>query len=173
VVTGPAAQLGSDDNLPTVEDIADHWDRINNISGAKELDDANAATIDLMTPAVAETDTQVKSAKDAGGTDIQVVFDQLAKTFQADAAQGVDVVFQFVISGTGGGEWSCTIRNQTCAIDHGRHDKPTCILKIDAQEFSAMINGQLPPMQAFTLGKLKIEGDVMKSQLIEKLFKIG
>jgi hypothetical protein len=28
-------------------------------------------------------------------------------------------------------------------------------------------------MQAFTSGKLQIEGDVMKSQLLEKLFKIG
>ena len=28
-------------------------------------------------------------------------------------------------------------------------------------------------MQAYTRGKLKIEGDIMKSQLIEKLFKFG
>ena len=42
-----------------------------------------------------------------------------------------------------------------------------------AGDFGAMIGGRLPPMQAFTSGKLKIEGDVMKSQLIEKLFKIG
>jgi putative sterol carrier protein len=27
-------------------------------------------------------------------------------------------------------------------------------------------------MQAYTSGKLRIEGDIMKSQLIEKLFKI-
>jgi putative sterol carrier protein len=28
-------------------------------------------------------------------------------------------------------------------------------------------------MQAFTSGRLKIEGDLMKSQLLEKLFKFG
>jgi len=28
-------------------------------------------------------------------------------------------------------------------------------------------------MQAYTSGKLKIEGDIMKSQLLGKLFKIG
>jgi len=33
-----------------------------------------------------------------------------------------------------------------------------------------MMNGKLPAMQAYTTGKLKIEGDIMKSQLIEKLF---
>jgi putative sterol carrier protein len=40
-------------------------------------------------------------------------------------------------------------------------------------DFLAMMGGTLAPMQAFTSGKLKIEGDVMKSQLLEKLFKIG
>jgi putative sterol carrier protein len=38
-------------------------------------------------------------------------------------------------------------------------------------DFLRLISGQLPAMQAFTSGKLKIEGDLMKSQLIEKLFK--
>ena len=33
------------------------------------------------------------------------------------------------------------------------------------------MSGKLQAMQAFTGGKLKIEGDLMKSQLIEKLFK--
>jgi len=32
-------------------------------------------------------------------------------------------------------------------------------------------SGRLNAMSAFTSGKLKIEGDLMKSQLIEKLFK--
>ena len=40
-----------------------------------------------------------------------------------------------------------------------------------APDFLAMMAGRLPPMQAFNTGKLKIEGDIMKSQLIEKLFK--
>jgi hypothetical protein len=30
-----------------------------------------------------------------------------------------------------------------------------------------------PPIQAYTSGKLKIEGHIMKSQLLEKLNKIG
>ena len=31
--------------------------------------------------------------------------------------------------------------------------------------------GELNAMAAYTSGKIKIEGDLMKSQLIEKLFK--
>jgi putative sterol carrier protein len=40
-------------------------------------------------------------------------------------------------------------------------------------DFLAMMAGSLPAMQAYTSGKLKIEGDIMKSQLLEKLFSFG
>jgi putative sterol carrier protein len=38
-------------------------------------------------------------------------------------------------------------------------------------DFVKMIQGQLNAMSAYTSGKLKVEGDLMKSQLIQKLFK--
>jgi putative sterol carrier protein len=91
--------------------------------------------------------------------------------FVADAASGVDVVFQYTISGKGGGDWYSAIKDQTCQVNSGSHDKPNCTLKMDAADFLDMMNGKLPAMQAYTSGKLKIEGDIMKSQLIEKLFK--
>ena len=40
------------------------------------------------------------------------------------------------------------------------------------EDFLKMITGELNAMSAYTGGKLKIEGDLMKSQLIEKLFKL-
>ena len=95
------------------------------------------------------------------------------KTFKAEAAAGVDVVFQFSISGAGGGDWNCVIKDGTCAIEAGTHAKPGCTLKMAAADFMAMMDGRLPAMQAYTSGKLKIEGDIMKSQLLGKLFKIG
>jgi putative sterol carrier protein len=104
--------------------------------------------------------------------DLPGVFKRLAGTFKPEAAKGVDVIFQFSISGPGGGDWSLAIRDQRCDLADGAHAKPTCTLKMAAADFGAMIGGQLPPMQAYTTGKLKIEGDIMKSQLIEKLFAL-
>ncbi|MBL7216503.1 MAG: SCP2 sterol-binding domain-containing protein, partial [Desulfobacteraceae bacterium] len=40
------------------------------------------------------------------------------------------------------------------------------------EDFLKMISGELNAMSAYTGGKLKIEGDLMKSQLVEKLFKL-
>jgi putative sterol carrier protein len=59
-----------------------------------------------------------------------------------------------------------------CTVAPGRAEKPTCTLIMAAADFLDMNAGRLDPLQAFTTGKLKIEGDVMKSQLISKLFRL-
>ncbi len=42
---------------------------------------------------------------------------------------------------------------------------------MEDEDFLELITRKISAMQAFTSGKLKIEGDLMKSQLFEKLFK--
>ena len=88
-----------------------------------------------------------------------------------DAAAGVDVIFQFSISGPKGGDWHVTIKDAVCAVESGTHSSPTTTLKMSDEDFVQYVRGELPAMQAYTAGKLKIEGDLMKSQLVEKLFK--
>jgi putative sterol carrier protein len=99
------------------------------------------------------------------------VFDAMPGAFVAAAAAGVDVVFQYHISGAGGGDWFSIIKGGECRVEAGSHGKPGCTLKMADADFINLMNGKLPAMQAYTSGKLKIEGDIMKSQLIEKLFK--
>ncbi len=171
VMTGRGVHL-SDKELPTVETIADNFDAINSLAGARELGDANAALMDLMTPPAAPEGEKTSPSPEGGNDmDIQAVFDNMASTFKPEAAAGVDVVFQFNISGRAGGDWSAVIKDGACTIAAGQHDKPVCTLKMADGDFAAMMRGKLPAMQAFTSGKLVIEGDIMKSQLLEKLFQ--
>ena len=95
----------------------------------------------------------------------------MAEAFQADKASGVDVVFQYRITGPDGGEWHVIIKDGTCEVTKGEHGSPTTTIIMSDEDFLSLIQGKLNAMQAFTSGKLKIEGDLMKSQLIEKLFK--
>ena len=44
------------------------------------------------------------------------------------------------------------------------------INKVSFEDFVAMLTGELSGMQAWQSGKLKIEGDLMKSQLLERIF---
>jgi len=56
-------------------------------------------------------------------------------------------------------------------VASGIHASPTCTLKINSGDFLDLMNGKVNAMKAYTSGKLKIEGDIMKSQLLEKIFK--
>ena len=93
-------------------------------------------------------------------------------TFKPDAAAGVEVVFQFEIAGPAGGVWHCIIRDQQCTIEKGAYDSATCTLKMKDADFINMMTGKMPAMQAYTSGKLKLTGDIMKSQLLEKVFTL-
>ncbi|MBW1909716.1 MAG: SCP2 sterol-binding domain-containing protein, partial [Deltaproteobacteria bacterium] len=74
-------------------------------------------------------------------------------------------------SGDEGGSWHVTVKDGTCEVAEGSHGSPTTTIKMADEDFIKMITGKLNAMSAFTSGKLKIEGDLMKSQLIEKIFK--
>jgi len=171
ILTGPAIQLGDRDHPPTPEQIRENWERINSMEGAREFKEANSAIFALIT--ASGTDPAAQTATEGGSGDIAALFEKMPETFKADAAAGVDVVFQFNISGKGGGDWYCVIKDRRCAIERGVHDRPVCTLKMADADFLAMMGGTLPAMQAFTSGKLKIEGDIMKSQLLQKLFAFG
>ena len=169
--TGTGIQLGDLDNPPTPEMIRENMDAINSLEGAKEMADANAAIFALISPP-ADTGEGKPAQAGADDLDVEACFAGMQDSFNAEAAEGVHVVFQFGISGSGGGEWNCLIKDKTCTIAAGSHDKPNCTLKMADNDFLDMMTGKLPAMQAYTSGKLQIEGDILKSQLIEKLFTI-
>jgi NAD(P)-dependent dehydrogenase (short-subunit alcohol dehydrogenase family)/putative sterol carrier protein len=174
VVTGPGLTLGSAGTFPALEDIITNLEAISTLEGGKEYSQLNAQVGDVLTalqgPQKAAAPKSAQKAAAKGFETPSAVFEAMPGAFKPDAASGVNVVFQYIISGAGGGNWSCAIRNQSCSVATGQHDSPTCTLKIADADFLDMMNGKLNPMLAYTSGKLKIEGDIMKSQLIEKLF---
>ena len=64
-----------------------------------------------------------------------------------------------------------TVKDGACLVEPGSHGAPTTTIGMGDDDFVKMISGELNAMSAYTGGKLKIGGDLMKSQLIEKLFK--
>ena len=170
VVSGPGTLLGDGQKVPTVEQIHRNWVQVDALEGSQEHGDANAALMAMLVPPVQET-AKAADKPSEGDLTVQTVFEQMPDFFQPEAAAGVDVVFQFSISGPDGGDWHVSVREGTCTVKSGVYGKPTTTLKMADDDFLALIGGQLPAMQAFTSGKLKIEGDLMKSQLIERLFK--
>ena len=168
--------LGDSEQIPEMGEIHQNWSKIDSLRGAQTYHDANAALMDMLAgpeelPQEEDEPAQGEQAGAGGSAGVQAVFDTLPGAFQPQAAAGVDVVFQFSISGPGGGDWHTTIREGECTVQSGIHEKPTTTLKMSDDDFLQYVSGQLPAMQAYSSGKLKIEGDLMKSQLVEKLFK--
>ncbi len=174
VMTSPGIVIGEGKSVPTVEDVAANWEKILSLKGAREYGQLNDLVLGDMLAALQPKQAPPASDASVGdsGTSVAVVFDNMSKTFKADAAKGVDVVFQFSISGDGGGDWIVTVKDGTCKIASGVHEKPTTTIKMAGADFLTMMSGKLSAMSAYTSGKIKIAGDLMKSQLIEKLFKI-
>jgi 3-hydroxy-3-methylglutaryl CoA synthase/NAD(P)-dependent dehydrogenase (short-subunit alcohol dehydrogenase family)/putative sterol carrier protein len=172
LLTGPGAQLGTPEAPPSPEQVHENWERINVMQGAREMPEANTAIFALVSPPE-ETAAEETGTSGAVSVDVTGIFAALPDRFNAEAAAGVEVVFQFHITGEGGGDWYCAVQDGACAIDAGIHAQPVCTLKMEADDFAALMEGSLPAMQAYTSGKLIIAGDIMKSQLLEKLFEFG
>ena len=166
VVSGPGTVVGDGKTAPSMEEIHRNWDAIHELSGAKEYYNATVALSPFMDAFAPKAE-----APAAEGLTVKTIFDRLPTAFQADKAAGVDVVFQFKISGPEGGDWNATVKDGSCEVNEGVHENPTTTILMSDEDFVGLIEGTVNAMQAYTSGKLKIEGDLMKSQLIEKLFK--
>ncbi|MDI9570368.1 MAG: SDR family NAD(P)-dependent oxidoreductase [Pseudomonadota bacterium] len=177
ILTGPGTVVGDGRRIPTVEEVAANWEKIRNMRGAKEYSQLMDQVTDLLGAFAPKADASAAApgeddAPPAGPT-VAGIFAGMRQAFQADKAAGINVVFQFHIAGEGGGDWLAEIEDGTCRIEAGKHAAPTTTITMAAGDFLEMMGGRLSAMEAYTAGKVKIGGDLLKSRLIEKLFKLG
>ena len=105
-------------------------------------------------------------------TSVKEIFEKMPQVFNAPAATGLDLVFQFHITGDQGGDWNVTVKEGACKIETGVHTSPSVSLTMADQDWLAMCNGTLNGMTAFMTGKLKASGDIMAAQRIQSLFPL-
>ncbi|HCX01213.1 MAG TPA: hypothetical protein DHO02_02125 [Syntrophaceae bacterium] len=168
IMTSPGIVVGGGKKIPSIEDVSANWAKIMDLKGAKEYGQLNDLVLQDLLSAL---EGKKEPAQSGGFSAVKDVFEKMPGAFQAGSAGGAAVVFQYCISGDGGGDWSADIKNGACTVASGIHVSPTCTLKINSGDFLDLMNGKVNAMKAYTSGKLKIEGDIMKSQLLEKIFK--
>ncbi|MBI4773346.1 MAG: SCP2 sterol-binding domain-containing protein [Deltaproteobacteria bacterium] len=101
---------------------------------------------------------------------VEDVFNGMANSFNPSNAQGLDAVFQYNITGAGGGNWNVVVKDGACQVNTGSHPSPNVTLSLDAETWLGMVNKQINGMQAFMSGKLRVSGDIMLAQKMESLF---
>ena len=116
---------------------------------------------------------QSREEKHMGFTSVKEVFEKMPSVFNAAAAAGVNMVFQFHITGGQAGDWNVDVSNGACTVSEGVHANPTVSLTMADEDWLAMCNGTLDGMTAFMSGKLKADGDIMAAQRIPSLFPMS
>ncbi len=91
---------------------------------------------------------------------VQHYFDTLGDRFNAAGAKNVSCIYQFELAGDDGGTWHATIADQAISVTEGAHEKPTTTLRMKADEFVKMTNGDINGQMAYMSGKLKIAGNL-------------
>lgn len=98
------------------------------------------------------------------------VIETMQARFNAAAAAGLDLIFQFSIEDAE--NYFLAIKNGTCDLTQGDADKPNVTLIMDSATLKGILSGEVSGMQAFMTGKLRAEGDMMLAMKLAELFPV-
>lgn len=73
---------------------------------------------------------------------------------------GIDAIYEFNLSGEGGGIWSLDLTGGNRKTQEGSTGQAKCTISMTAPDFIEMVKGNLNPQMAFMTGKLKVAGDM-------------
>lgn len=106
----------------------------------------------------------------ATSQEIANIFPTMVERFDPTKAEGVNAVIQFDFNGDNGGLYWVKINDGKAESGEGQADDPTMTMKAAADDFYAIVNGEMNPMQAFMSGKLKVQGDMGLAMKMQGMF---
>lgn len=106
-------------------------------------------------------------------TSIEQVFKAMPEQFNADAAAGVDAIFQFNLTGDNGGQYWINIQNQEIDVNEGEHDNPDITITATGDDYLKLVNGEMAAMSAFMAGKIKVKGSMGLAMKLQSIFNLG
>jgi putative sterol carrier protein len=103
---------------------------------------------------------------------LERVFDGFRDRFKADAARGVTVDVQFVVTDQGEEHpFVVSIRDGTCEPRSGRVNDPKTTLTTGLVPFVRLVAGQANGVELFMTGRLKVAGDMLFAPQIMGYFE--
>ena len=101
---------------------------------------------------------------------VEDIFGTMEARVRPEGIAGVDANYGYIITGTGGGEWTVSVHNDTVQVLEGIHE-PNVTTTISAKDWIAITLGKLDGMTAFTSGRMKVEGEMSLLMNATKFFK--
>jgi putative sterol carrier protein len=103
----------------------------------------------------AEEDSAVTEA-----VSVKPIFAAMPFSLNKEAAKEVSVVYQFNISGEGGGQFVVTIKDGQCTVEEGVALTPDATISAAAADYLNIVTGAYPFGLAYINGRLTVEGDL-------------
>jgi len=86
-----------------------------------------------------------------------------------DVVSKINAVYQFNISGPGGGHWSVDCTKPGGGVTVGQASCASCTVACTDADFLSIVNGRLNAQMAFMSGKLRIQGDMGLAMKLQHL----
>jgi len=75
-------------------------------------------------------------------------------------AKSINAIYQFNVSGEGGGNWYVDLKSDPPGVKEGTSDAAQCTITVGDADFVDIVTGKLNAQMAFMSGKIKIAGDM-------------
>lgn len=86
-----------------------------------------------------------------------------------DVVARINAVYQFDISGAGGGSWAVDCTAPGGKVTAGKSLAARCTVAVTDQDFLGIVNGKLSAQMAFMSGKLRIQGDMGLAMKLQQI----
>ena len=96
------------------------------------------------------------------------IIETMQSKFNADAAAGLDLIFQFNIEDAD--TYHLIVKDGTCELGQGENDDANVTLIMNTDTLEGIVAGETDGMQAFMSGQLRVEGDMMLATKLGELF---
>ncbi|MBF0395640.1 MAG: long-chain-fatty-acid--CoA ligase [Desulfobacterales bacterium] len=101
---------------------------------------------------------------------VEDIFGTMESRVNPDGVKGITANYGYVIKGTGGGDWTVSVKDGTVKVLKGLHS-PNVTTTVQAKDWIDITLGKLDGMTAFSSGKLKVEGEMGLLVKATKFFK--
>lgn len=101
---------------------------------------------------------------------VKEFFDGLQAHINPDKIAGMNVTYQFNISGEGGGTWNVKLADGASSVSEGAADSANITLSATGEDWLNITSGKLNGQMAFMTGKLKIQGDMSLALKLQSIF---
>lgn len=91
------------------------------------------------------------------------------KSKQIDASKTDFLAVMVTLTGKNGGVFYVEIKDKKVNVEPYEYNDRSCEIVMTAENFLKFIDGKLNPVAAYTLGKLKVNGDLGKALEFSKL----